>query len=149
MRQTEKLSPPLPADSSHALDATSAPGTPPPQSSLPPHQHLPHRIGLPPSPARGFLCMAACLKIPNRARNARMQGRVEVQLTPWHSHPPILPPSSNRPKVQITTFSTPHNRHRTIVGNRGEKVGKGRLTLSESFTVPHSRAKGFKKGKYN
>ena len=58
-------------------------------------------------PARGFVCMSACLKIPNRARDARMQGRGDVQLTPWHFHPPLLPPSSNRPKVQITTFSTP------------------------------------------
>ena len=37
-RQTQKLSAPLPLDSSHALDATSAPVTPPPQSTPPPER---------------------------------------------------------------------------------------------------------------
>ena len=37
-RQTQKLSAPLPLDSSHALDATSAPVTPPPQSTPTPER---------------------------------------------------------------------------------------------------------------
>ena len=79
-----------------------------------------------------------------RCKNAR-EG--EFQLTPWHSHPLLLPPSTNRPKVQITTFSPPHNRHRTIVGNHGEKSSKDAAYLVRIVHCSPLSCKRFQKRK--
>ena len=94
---------------------------------------------------------SAWLKIPNNnwasMQECRMQGQGGSQLTPCHFHPSILPPSSSRPKVRITTFSTPHhNRHRTIVGNR-KKSRKATTHLARIVHCSPLSCKRFQKRK--